>query len=83
VRVATAGSLVGMSEQAVEAWDDEGEFVPEPPTRPDPTGVQRVDAVLEAVADLDELPVAERVAAFETAHAELRGTLDDPSADSA
>ncbi len=78
-----AGSLDRMSEQAVDAWDDEGELVPESPERPEPTGVRRVDAVLDAVADLDGAPLEERVAAFETAHAELRGTLDDPSADSA
>lgn len=77
-----AGSLERMSEQVVDAWDQD-DAEPEVQARPDATGVRRVDAVIEAVVALDDVPLAERVAAFETAHSELRGTLDDPSADSA
>lgn len=46
--------------------------------RPDATGVERVDAVLEAVTTVGDRPLAEQVTVFETAHAELRRTLDDP-----
>lgn len=44
------------------------------------TGVPRVDAVIDEVADLDGRPVDEHVAVFESAHDELRHTLDDPGA---
>ena len=40
------------------------------------TGVEDVDAVLEAVEGLDRLPVDEHVAVFERAHEGLRGALD-------
>ena len=40
--------------------------------------MDRVDAVIDAVATLGERPLAEHVAVFEQAHAELRRTLDDP-----
>jgi hypothetical protein len=44
--------------------------------RPEPTGIDRVDAVLDAVAALGDRPVAEHVAVFEQAHTELRAALD-------
>lgn len=44
--------------------------------RPEPTGVERVDAVLDAVAGLGDQPVGEHVAVFERAHTELRAALD-------
>ncbi len=56
--------------------DDADPLDDEPATRPDPTGEERVDAVMEAVADLDDRPLEERVAIFEAAHGELRRTLD-------
>ncbi len=40
------------------------------------TGVEDVDAVLDAVEGLDSLPVDEHVAVFERAHEGLRGALD-------
>jgi hypothetical protein len=40
------------------------------------TGVARVDAVLESLDRLDELPLAEHVGVFEAAHTELRRALD-------
>ncbi|MCW2815884.1 MAG: hypothetical protein JWN84_3339 [Nocardioides sp.] len=53
--------------------------VDDPPVeRPEPTGIERVDAVLDAVASAADQPVTEQVAVFEQAHAELRRTLDDP-----
>ena len=42
----------------------------------EPTGNPAVDDVLELLGDLDELPVDEHVAVFETAHEKLRGALD-------
>ena len=40
------------------------------------TGVERVDAVVDAVSGLADRPVDEHVAVFESAHDELRRTLD-------
>jgi hypothetical protein len=46
------------------------------------TGVARVDEVLAAVEELEERPIEEHVAVFETAHTELRRALDaDPASD--
>ena len=45
------------------------------------TGVERVDAVVDAVSGLDDRPVDEHVAVFESAHDELRRTLDAPPDD--
>jgi len=45
-------------------------------TRPAPTGVAAVDAVLDAVEGLDGRPLEEHVAAFESAHEQLRRALD-------
>ena len=47
---------------------------------PQPTGIPSIDSVLDLVAGLDERPLEEHAAVFETAHAELRRTLDDPGA---
>lgn len=52
-----------------------------PSTVPEPTGVAALDAALAEVATLEDRPVAEHVAAFETAHAELRRPLDHPPAE--
>jgi hypothetical protein len=43
------------------------------------TGVGRVDAVLETLDRLDELPLTEHVGVFEAAHTELRRALDPES----
>lgn len=43
------------------------------------TGVERVDAVVDDVAGLEDRPVDEHVAVFESSHDELRRTLDDPA----
>ncbi|MGH3353810.1 MAG: hypothetical protein ACRDPS_24325 [Nocardioides sp.] len=40
------------------------------------TDVARVDAVLETLDRLDELPLEEHVGVFEAAHTELRRALD-------
>jgi hypothetical protein len=46
---------------------------PEEPVR---TGVARVDAVIDRVAGAADRPIDEHVAVFESAHDELRRTLD-------
>ncbi len=43
------------------------------------TGVADVDAVLDAVDELDTLPVDEHVTVYESAHEGLRGALDPDS----
>jgi hypothetical protein len=53
--------------------------VPAPP----PTGIDAVDRVLDLVAGLDSRPLEEHAAVFESAHAELRRTLDEPPTASA
>jgi hypothetical protein len=45
------------------------------------TGVERADAVVDAVSGLADRPVDEHVAVFESAHDELRRTLDSPPDD--
>jgi hypothetical protein len=48
---------------------------------PEPTGNPAVDAVLESLERLDDTPVAEHVAVFESAHERLRGALADAGED--
>jgi hypothetical protein len=67
-----------MSEEQVGP-DESG--APDGPEEPVRTGVDRVDAVLDQVADLTDRPVDEHVAVFEAAHEELRRTLDAPADD--
>ena len=59
-----------MSTLPGDPWSDD------PGPRPAATGHERVDAVIDAVADLDDRPLEEHVAVFEAAHGELRRTLD-------
>lgn len=50
------------------------------PAAPEPvefTGQAAVDAVLESLAALDDLPVAEHVEVFDRAHEGLRQALND------
>lgn len=64
---------------AVEAAELESATVD--PTEPVRTGNPRVDAVLDSLESLDDLPVSDHVAVFERAHDELRQALDaDPDA---
>ena len=65
-------------EQAIPETTD---AVEEPASEPIRTGVERVDAVVDAVATLEDRPVDEHVAVFESAHDELRRTLDSQSDD--
>ncbi|WP_244927887.1 hypothetical protein [Nocardioides sp. W7] len=62
---------------------EDADFGPET-SEPVRTGVARVDAVIEAVEQLEERPIEEHVGVFETAHEELRRALEaQPDADSA
>lgn len=45
---------------------------------PEPTGLARVDAVVAAVATLEDRPLVEHTEVFESAAAELRATLEAP-----
>jgi hypothetical protein len=65
-------------EQAIPETSDAVEQAADEPVR---TGVQRVDDVVDAVASLADRPVDEHVAMFESAHEELRRTLDSQSDD--
>ena len=47
------------------------------------TGTPEVDAVIAAVEQLEERPIAEHVGVFETAHDQLRRALDARDADPA
>lgn len=68
-----SGSLGAMT-QGID-----GPELDEPPVeRPEATGIERVDAVLDAVASSADAEPAEQVVVFEQAHAELRRALDDP-----
>jgi hypothetical protein len=51
------------------------------PTAPaaESTGIESVDAVVASLPGLDDLPVSEHVAVFETAHESLRSALSDAS----
>jgi hypothetical protein len=46
-------------------------------TRPDSTGVPSVDAAIEELARLDQLPTSEHVAAYEGVHRQLQDALAD------
>ena len=61
---------------------DSADAVPESAEEPIRTGVERVDAVIDAVSGLTERPVDEHVAVYEDAHDELRRTLDSPPEES-
>jgi hypothetical protein len=56
-------------------------FDPAEQAEPVRTGVERVDAVVDAVSGLGDRPVDEHVAVYEAAHDELRRTLDSPPDD--
>jgi hypothetical protein len=45
--------------------------------RPDHTGVASVDATIEELAQLDELPTSEHVAVYEGLHRQLQDALAD------
>lgn len=59
-------------------WDDDPDVLLD---RPERTGIARVDAVVDAVADVGSVPLPEQVRVFEQGHAELRAVLDDPDSD--
>jgi hypothetical protein len=45
------------------------------------TGSDQVDEVIRAVEELDDRPIEEHVAVFESAQVQLRRALDDPGPD--
>ncbi|GAB3658369.1 hypothetical protein GCM10027591_12170 [Zhihengliuella somnathii] len=57
--------------------DPSGEDLPESPGDFSPTGQAGVDAALEALSGLDELPLAEHVNAYQRVHEDLRTALDE------
>ncbi len=65
-------------EQSIPEVTEDAE---QPAHEPIRTGVEHVDAVVDAVAGLEDRPVDEHVAVFESAHDELRRTLDSQSDD--
>jgi hypothetical protein len=70
-----------MSEEHVHHDESGPEAVPAEwaePAEPVRTGVERVDAAVDAVSRLADRPVDEHVPVFEAAHDELRRTLDSP-----
>jgi hypothetical protein len=62
-----------------EPDEQAGDNEPEPPA-PERvrTGSSRVDDVIRAVEELEEQPIEEHVAVFESAQVQLRRALDDP-----
>jgi hypothetical protein len=64
-----------------EQAHDETGAVDAPEDEPVRTGVERVDAVIDEVSGLADRPVDEHVAVFESAHDQLRRTLDAPPDD--
>jgi hypothetical protein len=70
-----------MTEEHAHHDDSGPEAVPTERAEPVRTGVERVDAVVDAVSGLGDRPVDEHVPVFEAAHDELRRTLDSPPDD--
>ena len=58
-------------------WDEDPDVILD---RPERTGLERVDAAVDAVAGVGTLAVGEHVRVYEQAHGELRSVLDDPEA---
>jgi hypothetical protein len=46
-------------------------------TLPEPTGVPTVDAAVERLAELDDLPTGEHVAIYDAVHRQLQDALAD------
>ncbi|MFT3871944.1 MAG: hypothetical protein QM714_04730 [Nocardioides sp.] len=65
----------GEHEVDTSAEFDQSEGFDQPELR---TGSPRVDGVLDDLAGLDDLPVAEHLAVFERAHEALREALEAP-----
>lgn len=70
-----------VDQQAPDSTDSSAEAPADEPAEALRTGNVQVDAVLDSLEGLDELPVDDHVAVFERAHDELRRALDaDPHA---
>ncbi|HEY3527510.1 MAG TPA: hypothetical protein VGK78_00015 [Nocardioides sp.] len=72
-----------MTEQVPPTGPGDGEPEEQEPAADDRqlTGVPAVDAALAEVDRLSDLPLEERLAAFERVHESLRTALDAPSVD--
>ena len=68
----------GAGADGLAGWDepDAGDVEQ---VRPGPSGIARVDAVVDGLADLGSRDLAEHPAAYEQAHTELRRALDEPA----
>lgn len=62
-----------MNEQGSQPGEEPGAILSAPST-----GNPAVDAVIEGLAALDDLPVADHVEVFAAAHESLRAALTDP-----
>jgi hypothetical protein len=61
------------------SFDSSDESADQPVEVFEPTGNSAVDAVLDSLTGLVDIPVAEHVAVFERAHEQLRSALDAPA----
>jgi hypothetical protein len=66
----------------IDASDDDSDMdvdAPEPATwtRPDSTGVSSVDAAIEELTRLDQLPTGEHAPVYESLHRQLQDALAD------
>jgi len=69
-------------DDAADTWDEsEPEAAAETEaanlTRPELTGVPTVDAAVERLAELDDLPTGEHVAIYDAVHRQLQDALAD------
>jgi hypothetical protein len=64
-------------EQPASALDEDPDVMLD---RPDGTGIDRVDAAVDAVAAIGSVPLEEHPRVYEQVHAALRSVLDDPTA---
>jgi hypothetical protein len=69
-------------DDAADAWDEsapetEAETEAAKLTLPEPTGVPTVDAAVERLAELDDLPTGEHVAIYDAVHRQLQDALAD------
>jgi hypothetical protein len=70
------------ADDAADVWDEsEPEVAAEAGAadviRPEPTGVPTVDAAVERLAELDDLPTGEHVAIYDAVHRQLQDALAD------
>jgi hypothetical protein len=74
--------LEQLAETSADAWDEsEPEAADETDAAdiiaPQPTGVPTVDAAVDRLAELDDLPTGEHVAIYDAVHRQLQDALAD------